>query len=80
MEKLRPKEKVTTIKVVDLLELIARCDAMIAKMLESGIAASSIMVRQELLIKHRYCEELNAIFKSFNAQIHIVEDELRQAA
>ncbi len=78
--KILSKQEIVAIKIADLLFLIARCDAMINSMLANGIDNRDIQIRQEVLIKHRYCEEMNQIFKSLSANIHIVEDELRQAA
>lgn len=68
------------LQVFDLLDLIAGCDAVIERMLKVGMAYDSSSVRQELYLKHRYCEELNQVFKGMSVNIHIVEDELRQAA
>jgi hypothetical protein len=66
--------------VFDLLDLIAGCDAVIERMLKVGMNPDSSSVRQELHLKHKYCEELTSVFHSLNVQIRIVEDELRQAA
>jgi hypothetical protein len=63
-------------QVTDLLQLIAGCDAIIERMLQIGIAQDSSPIRQEKYLKHRYCEELTAIFHSFNAKIQAVEEEL----
>jgi hypothetical protein len=60
--------------------LISGCDEIIAKMLSMGYTKDSSQIRQELHLKHKYCQEMTSIFQSQNAQIHIVEDELRQAA
>jgi hypothetical protein len=68
------------LQVFDLLELIAGCDAVIERMLAVGMKPDSSSVRQELHLKHKYCEELTSVFHSMKVQIHIVEDELRQAA
>jgi hypothetical protein len=71
------KTEIMAIRIADILELIARCDAMIAKMLEVGMDKDTLMIRQEMLIKHRYCEELTEMFQSiYSAKVHVVENEL----
>ena len=79
MENKLSKAEIADLKIVNLLNLIARCDEMIENMLlvDKPDAQS---VRQERYIKHRYCEELTAIFQSLNAKIHVVENNLKQAA
>jgi hypothetical protein len=68
------------LQVFDLLDLIASCDAVVERMLQVGMKPDSSSVRQELHLKHKYCEELTSIFHSLKVQIRIVEDETRQAA
>jgi hypothetical protein len=75
MEKTLSKSEVLLLQMADTLELIARCDAMIEQMLSVGMKVDSVLVKQELLLKHRYCEELTQIFHSFNAKIQAIEEE-----
>jgi hypothetical protein len=70
------------IKVADLADLISDCDKIIAKLIEMGCSVDSLQVRQELYLKHRYCEALTKVFHEYNAivYVHEMETQLPKAA
>ena len=80
MENKISNSELNWIKIQNLCSLIARCDELIDNMLSVGISQDDLMIRQEMHMKHRYCEEINAIFQSMHIKVSLVENELKKAA
>ena len=73
MKELSTKE-IFLLKVAKLADLISGCDEGILKSLSMGHTKDSLQIRQQLHLKHKYCEELTQVFHDYNANIYVHED------